>query len=488
MLGAWVLWGTIAAAIYHAQGLTLSHYDAKGHLVVARRVLDSLTPTWRQVGAVWLPLPHLLNLLPVQIDALYRTGYSAVAISIVSLSIAGFAAGSVVLRCTGSRLAAALAGILIAANPNLLYLQSTPMTEPLLLALLMASTWCLLVWVETGQLRWHRASGWMLSAASLTRYEAWPFTVAAIGLAAVVRLRGGAGVRHTFIDIAWLSAYPLVAVMLFLINSYLSTGVWFVTDGFFVPDPALQRDVLRVTGSVWWGVRKLGSYPLAIGASVAPPLVAIVAWRRRSHGPMLVTLALTAVAALPWYAFYEGHPFRIRYMVPLVAASIVSCSLMIGLLRGRARLATATIFCALVVYGAPPFDRRAPMVLEAQWDLPNSHGRAAVTRCLAERRPGESILASMGSLAHYMQELSSSGLRIADFIHEGNGDIWASALRQPTRYAGWVLIEERAEGGDVLASLRRRTPAFLAGFTRVCEGGGVALYRANQGLPIRASN
>ena len=75
--------GTAAALFYYQQGLTLSHYDAKAHLVVARRVLDSLTPEYSQIGAVWLPLPHLLNLLPVQIDAFYRTGASGVAISVL---------------------------------------------------------------------------------------------------------------------------------------------------------------------------------------------------------------------------------------------------------------------------------------------------------------------------------------------------------------------------------------------------------------------
>ena len=29
---------------------------------------------------------------------------------------------------------------------------------------------------------------------------------------------------------------------------------------------------------------------------------------------------------------------------------------------------------------------------------------------------------SMGSLGHYMQDLSSDGFRIHDFLHEGNGD------------------------------------------------------------------
>ncbi|MEO6236160.1 MAG: hypothetical protein ABIQ52_04125, partial [Vicinamibacterales bacterium] len=79
-------WGLIAAFHYHRLGLTLAHYDARAHLVVARRVFDSLTPGWQQVGAVWLPLPHLLNALPVQVDAWYRSGASGVAISIASMA------------------------------------------------------------------------------------------------------------------------------------------------------------------------------------------------------------------------------------------------------------------------------------------------------------------------------------------------------------------------------------------------------------------
>ena len=36
--------GAAAALRYHQLGLTLSHYDARGHLVVARRIFDSITP------------------------------------------------------------------------------------------------------------------------------------------------------------------------------------------------------------------------------------------------------------------------------------------------------------------------------------------------------------------------------------------------------------------------------------------------------------
>src|SRR6476660_7747500 len=94
--------GAIIALRYHQLGLTLSHYDARGHLVVARRIVDSLTPGWQQIGAVWLPLPHLLNALPVQIDMFYRTGASAVALSIAAFAVATGAIAWIVLQQTQS--------------------------------------------------------------------------------------------------------------------------------------------------------------------------------------------------------------------------------------------------------------------------------------------------------------------------------------------------------------------------------------------------
>jgi len=105
--------------------------------------------------------------------------------------------------------------------------------------------------------------------------------------------------------------------------------------------------------------------------------------------------------------------------------------------------------------------------------------RQTVGRCLAEGYRGETIMASMGSLGHYMQDLSKAGFSIRDFLHEGNGDIWLNALFTPRPYAGWILVEEKAEGGDMLAGIARERPEFLAGYTRVCEAAGLALYRRN---------
>ena len=132
---------------------------------------------------------------------------------------------------------------------------------------------------------------------------------------------------------------------------------------------------------------------------------------------------------------------------------------------------------AVVGYELRPLDRSAPMVAEAQWDRPNVPARADVTACLGRPGSGEKIMASMGSLGHYMQEASNAGFAIRDFLHEGNGDIWLAALDRPLPFAEWLLVEEKAEGGDMLARIARERPEFLDGYARVCEGAGVALYR-----------
>jgi hypothetical protein len=160
--------GTIAAAVYWRAGLSLSHYDAKAHLVVARRIFDSLTPSWEQIGAVWLPLPHIINAIPVQVDWFYQTGAFAIAVSILSLAITAACVSAIVRSTTGSRSGALLAASLFALNPNVLYLQSTPMTEPLLFALTSLVVLHMVQWAKSDAPAARPAAGWTIVLACLT--------------------------------------------------------------------------------------------------------------------------------------------------------------------------------------------------------------------------------------------------------------------------------------------------------------------------------
>jgi hypothetical protein len=264
-----------------------------------------------------------------------------------------------------------------------------------------------------------------------------------------------------------------------MVNSRITIGEWFVTGGFYVPDPTYERELQRTVLGIWWGTHQLSGYVIESVALVAAGIAAIRACFRRTDTPLLVPLAIWTMAALPFYAFYSGHPYRIRYMIPLAAACALWCGVAIGRVAGgRLRPIVLTALIASAVVEAPLWKAHPAMLEEAQWDLPASRGRRSVTACLAREYHGDKIVASMGSLAHYMEELSNQGLTLADFVNEGNGIIWQAAVETgPAEHAGWMLVEEEAEGGDVLAQRLRSDAAFARGMQRVCEGGGVALYK-----------
>jgi hypothetical protein len=181
----------VAWSIYFRRGDVLLYGDAVAHIGIARRVVDSLTPGLGQLGTVWLPLPHLLMLPFVASLGWWRAGGGA------SLpAMFGYIASAAgIYRMASRHLAprriavAWFATLAFAANPNLLYLQATAMTEPLYLALFVWATYWLAEYVHPNPdsarspLTGHRLvlCGLALFAAELTRYDGWfaaPFFVA----------------------------------------------------------------------------------------------------------------------------------------------------------------------------------------------------------------------------------------------------------------------------------------------------------------------
>ena len=72
-----------------ANGYLLYWGDAMAHLNIARRIVDSRTPGYEQIGTVWLPLPHLLMLPFVGDDELWRSGLAGAIPSAVAFVAAG---------------------------------------------------------------------------------------------------------------------------------------------------------------------------------------------------------------------------------------------------------------------------------------------------------------------------------------------------------------------------------------------------------------
>jgi hypothetical protein len=472
--------GILAAAIYYREDLTLSHYDARAHLVVARRVVDSLQPGWRQLGGVWLPLPHMLNLLPVQIDWFYRTGLSAVVLSVAGFVLAASSLWWLVERATRSRWAAWTAFAIFVAQPDVLYLQATPMTEALLMGFSLLGVALAWKWVSHGATQPVWPAGVSLALACLTRYEAWTLSGGVVLFSAAALARRGVTLVESIRRASMLAIWPTAAMLMFMVLSRATVGAWLVTGGFFSPDVTVFHQPVAIATVVMSAVRTMNGTVVTTWAAISVGIVLFIVWNKPERAPLMVILALFLGAIVPISAFWNGHPVRIRYMVPSTMIVAAAAGLGTGLLqRGRAVVACIVITAAIVE--TPPIGVRSPMVVEASRNQSDRVERRTVTECLVQDFDDTSILASMGSLAPYMQDAAVKGFALRQFVHEGTGQLWKDSLLSPTLHVGWILIDEHNQERDVLAQERIRSTVFLSGFSRFCEAGGLVLYRRAEG-------
>src|SRR5437867_2871569 len=147
--------GVIASVIivnaflfFLARDQTFVHIDAIAHVNKARGLLDNFTPGLRQLGTVWLPLPHVLMAPLAAIDPLWRNGAAGSLLSMlcyVGTSVFLFRIGYL---WTGSRAAGWIAFLLFGLNPRLIYLFTTPMTEPLMVFCATGLLYYLLRWAH----------------------------------------------------------------------------------------------------------------------------------------------------------------------------------------------------------------------------------------------------------------------------------------------------------------------------------------------------
>src|SRR5690348_12622661 len=127
---------------YLKAGDVLLYGDAIAHINIARRVFDSKTPGLLQLGTVWLPLPHLLMIPFIVSMKMWRTGaggsipsMAAYVFGVIGIFRLTRNALSQAVKVDGpASIAAWIAALVYAANPNLIYMQSTAMGESLYLA------------------------------------------------------------------------------------------------------------------------------------------------------------------------------------------------------------------------------------------------------------------------------------------------------------------------------------------------------------------
>jgi hypothetical protein len=473
---------SVAAFLYclrHDQ--ILLYGDAVAHMNIARRVIDSRTPGLLQLGTVWLPLPHLLMIPFLFSHWFWQTGIGGSIPSLVSF-VAGATGIFRLVRgqdhSPAKRIAAWAAAVIFVANPNLIYLQTTALTEPLYLALFI---WTLVYFREF--LRDHHdrlllKSAACAAAASLTRYDGW-FLVGALGIAvtlSAIRKRSIA-TQTQFKFFLIVAAGPLLWLtynaavyknpLEFANGPYSAKAIEerTSTPG-SPPHPGagdlpmagsffLKAAELNLAESNWhrlWLVAALGgSFLLLVVARAEWPLLLL--WLPLGVYSFSVGYSGVPIFLPPWW---PHSYYNVRYGIEFLPAAAVLATSPISFLwrklpHPRSRMSVVVAAIALVAASYVSVWRAQPISFREGWF--NSRTRIALETELAkhlQKLPqNATFLAYLGDHAGAWQR---AGIPLRHIIHEGNHRTWKQptdpegewerALQDPARYADFVVISE----------------------------------------------
>ncbi len=495
----------IAFLIYSRNGDILLFGDAVAHINIARRVFDSRTPGLLQLGTVWLPLQHLLMIPFLISKASWQTGVGGSLPSMTAyvfgvVGILRLVRGALKVAGapqSGGRVTAWFAAAIYGLNPNLLYLQSTAMTELLYL--------CLFVWAVVhfsefvegaGTDEWDpetkrslRKCGWCLAGACLTRYDGW-FLAAAIGtLVGVLTWRSGAKrewrtvARFLLVAAAgpllWLAYNGIVYrnPLEFANGPYSTRAIEKKTAvpgsplhpgtnnppiaGFYFLDAAQFSVAEGAVQRGWLFIAAIGLVVVFLKRRLAPALLLWI--------PLPFYMLSVAYGGVPIFtpARWPHSLYNLRYGVQLLPALGVFFPIatwyLVSIAPSRYAKWVFAVLCAgVVIIGYAGVWKAQPACFREAWV--NSRTRTQLERALAEHLtqlpPNSSLLMYLGD---HVGALQDAGIPLERTINEGNHRVWKQpsdpeglwerALADPGRYADFAVA---SEGDPVWEAVRAR--------------------------------
>lgn len=184
----WVIFLSILSAVIatmysFTHGYIVSYGDAESHLNIAKRVVDSLTPGFAQLGGIWLPIPHILLMPFVYFDMLWRTGLAGSIVSGIAYVISVLFTYRLALILTKDKTASFVAALALMLNPNILYLQSTPMTELTLIVFFILSGYYFVRYLlDDSHILYLILAALFGFFATLSRYDGWALVLMEAGV------------------------------------------------------------------------------------------------------------------------------------------------------------------------------------------------------------------------------------------------------------------------------------------------------------------
>lgn len=497
---------------YFRHGDLLLYGDAVAHINIARRVIDSRTPGLLQLGTVWLPLPHLLMIPFLLSDAAWQTGiagaipsmcaYVLGTVGIFRLVRGGLSAGgderqglSARTPALHARAVAWLAAGIYAANPNLLYMQTTAMTEVLYLAFFIWSVVHFSEFVQAASDDDSHAPlikcGWCVAGACLTRYDGWFLSgfICFVALCVIVKSKPKV-LRHGLVKFVFLATAGPVFWLGY-------NGIIYRNPLEFANGPYSARAIEQQKTALSQSSPHPGSHNLPVAFSyflksaednmtdgklqkfwmglIFVGIVGIIVVDRKLWPLLLLTIPVMfytfsiADGSVPIYLpdWWPFSYYNVRFgleMVPAFAVMMgVTLSLVLSRMSGRSAVTAVLLGAVALIAISYGFAWKAQPICYREAGI-NSRTRIAFETALAAtliKLPHDSNL--LMYLGDHVGALQDAGIPLRRTINEGNHrpwkkpydpqGLWERALADPKKYVDYVIA---IDDDPVAAQVQRR--------------------------------
>lgn len=489
----------LAIAHSYAAGTIMAYGDAESHINIAKRVIDGLTPGLGQLGGVWLPLHHLLMVPFVANDFMWRSGLGGSVVSGLSFVVATVFVYGLAGYLSGRKLFGLLGAVVFAANPNILYMLTTPMSELPLLALMGGSIYFFVRWM-----REHTVYDLVLAAAfvfvaSLVRYDAWFLLfleITAVGITGVAE--------------KWHHSKTIGLLIVFTTLGAFGALLWLLWGQVIFHDPFYFMNSPYSAKSQQLAFRAAGELPSYhnVYESVRLYVGAVLA----NAGIVLSILA--ALGGIAYGVVGKGtRSFRV--LVCLLLASpmlfnILSLVLGISILfvpgvtpesfryqlfnirYGLVALPAIAVFCALLpsVISKPVFKigtsiavTVAAIVFSLSYPITLTDGLHGLSARFPDGVSGVNLVFQRyydhGDVVFDDFSRSANpvslGIPMNRIIYVGSHPYWEKTLAEPNDYARWVIIRK----DDALDRAFSGRPSFSADYTAVYSQADTTLYKCS---------
>lgn len=493
-----------AFCVFYLTGLTTSYSDAMSHLNLARFVIDNIEPGVSQIGGVWLPLNHLLPLLLIWNNWAWHSGFAGSFFSMAAFVLAALAVRQIVYIITHNKLASTIGVVAFSLNLNLLYLQSTALTESLYLGLFTLSALFFVRWLVAEDSKYLLLVGLFGFLQVLTRYDGWFVVCIEVFLVAYREFVYQKRSIQETIGKTLFVLFPIAFGMsLWLLwNALIFGGPLFFLLGPFsahTQQEYIKNQVGLITkGNIavsslayWYAVIDNIGLFMTVVSLLGIPVFLLQKIRKLSmHSKTLILCFLSApimfnvialylgfsilnVPELHWNPSSDpgGYWFNVRYgILALPAAAIL-----IGILASGRKILAYLLFFLILFQSILLYREGIITVIDGVQGSSSFNNQDIAAELSQKVGKSDKVLMS---IAFFNPVAFRSNVYLNQIIHEGVSKVWPFALQEPEKYAQFIVVSRGDVGDPLYTSLfKNQKGKFLASYSKVFEGKHANVYQ-----------